>query len=292
MMRGCTIRACTETITDLRVITMLKIGEFSKLSRISIRMLRHYDEIGLLTPDSIDPFTGYRYYSEDQLLAAGRIAALRDMGFGLSAIGEILACGADREALEGHLLRHRAELTALAEQTGRQLQLLDTALERLRKEEAMEYEVTLKSLPQRQVASVRMTLPSYEREGDLWSTLISETAPLGVRDTDPRLLTVTYYDVEYRETDIDAEAQKTVTAPFPDTEHVRCKTVPAVTFAAVTYRGPYSGIGEANAAVAAWVRDNGYAYDGPAFNIYHVAPPDTTDPARFVTEVCYPVRKA
>ena len=93
---------------------MLKIGEFSKLSRISVRMLRHYDEIGLLMPEEIDPFTGYRYYSEDQLLAAGRIAALRDMGFGLSAIGEILACGADREALEGHLLRHRAELTALA----------------------------------------------------------------------------------------------------------------------------------------------------------------------------------
>ena len=56
---------------------MLKIGEFSKLSRVSIRMLRHYDEIGLLHPASIDPFTGYRYYSEDQLPTAGRITALR-----------------------------------------------------------------------------------------------------------------------------------------------------------------------------------------------------------------------
>ena len=44
---------------------MLKIGEFSKLSRVSIRMLRHYDELGLLAPQSIDPFTGYRYYGED-----------------------------------------------------------------------------------------------------------------------------------------------------------------------------------------------------------------------------------
>ena len=62
---------------------MLKIGEFSKLSRISVRMLRHYDEIGLLKPAEIDRFTDYRYYREDQLPMAGRIAALKDMGFSL-----------------------------------------------------------------------------------------------------------------------------------------------------------------------------------------------------------------
>lgn len=50
---------------------MLKIGEFSKLSRVSVRMLRHYDEIGLLPPASIDSATGYRYYSEDQLPVLG-----------------------------------------------------------------------------------------------------------------------------------------------------------------------------------------------------------------------------
>ena len=55
---------------------MLKIGEFSKLSRVSIRMLRHYDEIGLLKPFEIDPFTGYRYYHEDQLPIVGRISKL------------------------------------------------------------------------------------------------------------------------------------------------------------------------------------------------------------------------
>lgn len=66
---------------------MLKIGTFSKLSRLSIRMLRRYDDLGLLQPVHTDPFTGYRYYREEQLTTAGRIAALRDMGFGLSASG-------------------------------------------------------------------------------------------------------------------------------------------------------------------------------------------------------------
>lgn len=62
---------------------MLKIGEFSKLSRVSVRMLRHYDQKGLLTPSEIDPMTGYRYYSENQLSQVFRITALKDLGFSL-----------------------------------------------------------------------------------------------------------------------------------------------------------------------------------------------------------------
>ena len=69
------------------------------------------------------------------------------------------------------------------------------------------------------------------------------------------------------------------------------QSLPAVTFASATFRGPYDKICAANAAVAAWVRDNGYAFDGPAFNIYHVNPSETDDPEEYVTEVCYPVKK-
>ena len=63
---------------------MFKIGEFSKLSRISIRMLRHYDEIGLLVPEETDPWTGYRRYAAAQLMTANRITALRGLGFSLA----------------------------------------------------------------------------------------------------------------------------------------------------------------------------------------------------------------
>ena len=186
---------------------------------------------------------------------------------------------------------YHAELTALAEQTGRQLQLLDTALERLRKEEAMEYEVTLKSLPQRQVASVRMTLPSYEREGDLWGIFMKETAHLHIQDGDPVLCSATFYDMEYKERDVDVEIQKTVRGAYPDTEHVKFKTMPQVLVASAVCKGSYDQIGEATAAVVSWVEANGYAFDGPAFFIYHVSPHETNDPEKFVTELCYPVRK-
>ena len=82
---------------------MLKIGDFSKLSRVSIRMLRYYDKIGLLVPKSIDNFTNYRYYSEDQLPVAERITALRDMEFSLATVSEILKNYDDPRALAGFL---------------------------------------------------------------------------------------------------------------------------------------------------------------------------------------------
>ena len=93
---------------------MLKIGEFSKLSRVSVRMLRHYDEIGLLKPAEIDRFTDYRYYREDQLPIAGRIAALKDMGFSLADIVRILEVYDDREKLDRFFSARQEELENLS----------------------------------------------------------------------------------------------------------------------------------------------------------------------------------
>lgn len=270
---------------------MLKIGDFSKLSRVSIRMLRHYDEIGLLKPVEIDPFTGYRYYGEDQLPAAGRIAALREMGFGLHAIREMLSCFDDAGRLAGYFSARRTELLAQQAETERRLRLLDTAQERLRKDNAMQYDVTLKTLPARYAACLRTTIPSYEQEGDVWKLLSEETASLRLVPDDPCLRSVAFLDGEYKERDVLVEAQKTVKGTYPDTEHVRFRTLPPVTFASATFQGPYDQIIQVYEAVARWVEANGCDFDGPMFNIYHVSPHETDDPGEFVTEVCYPVKK-
>ena len=270
---------------------MLRIGEFSKLSRISIRMLRHYDEIGLLTPEETDPFTGYRYYSEAQLITAGRINALKDMGFKLCGAAELLERWEDRETLERRLLAQREAALLQAEEAARRLRLLDTALERLRKDEPMKYDVTVKTIPERQVASVRQIIPSYDMEGSLWEIFLKETAHMHIQDGDPVLCSATFYDGEYKESDVDVEIQKTVRGAYPDTEHVKFKTMPAVEVASAVCRGSYEQIGEATAAVVSWVEASGWAFDGPAFFIYHVSPHETNNPEEFVTELCYPVRK-
>lgn len=271
---------------------MLKIGDFSKLSRVSIRMLRHYDEIGLLKPIEIDRFTGYRYYSEQQLTIANRITALKNMGFGLADISEILSCYDDHEKLEQYLCDKQAELEETKEVVLQKIRLLETARDRLRKDvNAMKYDVTIKTLQERYVASVRMTIPSYDQEGLLWNVLCRETAHMKLIPADPCYCSVTYLDCEYKEKDVDIEAQKTVKGQYPDTEHVKFKTVPPVTFASATFKGPYDLIGEVNMAVAEWVKDNGYEFSGPMFNIYHVSPAETSNPDEFITEVCYPVTK-
>ena len=154
---------------------MLKIGEFSKLSRVSVRMLRHYDDIGLLHPAEIDRFTDYRYYSEAQLPTVCRITALKDMGFRLADICRMLDFYDDRQRLDECLAAQQAALETQAEDVARKLRLLDSARKRLRKEDTMAYNVTVKTLPQRYAACVRMTIPCYEAEGTVWSILCAET---------------------------------------------------------------------------------------------------------------------
>lgn len=270
---------------------MLKIGDFSKLSRVSIRMLRYYDEIGLLKPVKTDCFTDYRYYSESQLPEVCRITALKDMGFSLSEICEMLKVYDCPDKLKAYFDRRQSELKELAAQTSHRLRLLDTAEKWLRKEEIMEYNVTIKTIPQRYAACVRMTIPRYEDEGMVWQTLCSETDPLNIVPDDPCYCAVVFLDGEYKESNVEIEAQKTVKGKYPDTEHVKFKTLPAVTVASCTFKGGYHQMNAVYSAVAEWIDANGYEYVGQIFNIYHISPHETQDPDEFITEVCYPVKK-
>ena len=270
---------------------MLKIGEFSPRSRVSVRMLRHYDEIGLLKPAEIDRFTDYRYYREDQLPVIGRITALKDMGFSLADIVKILEIYDDHEQLEHFFSARQEELEALSRDTEHKLTLLDTARKRLRKEEDMSYNVTIKTIPERYAATVQMIIPRYEDEGIIWGILVQETCRMNLVEADPCLAAVTYLDGEYKEKDVEMMAWKTVKGSYPDTEHVKFRTLPEETVASCTYQGSYTQITDVYAAVIAWLEANGYEPAGPMFNIYHVSPHETQNPDEFVTEICYPVKK-
>ncbi|WP_099206086.1 MerR family transcriptional regulator [Scatolibacter rhodanostii] len=271
---------------------MLKIGDFSKLSRISIRMLRHYDEIGLLVPKRVDDFTAYRHYGEEQLMTAGRITALKEMGFSLSVIKEILQSYDNPEALAEFLAVKRAEITAESEEIARRMRLLESTIQRLREDETiMKYNVVLKEFPERKVVSVRKVIPSYNQEGMLWGILMQETGPLNVQDANTCYASAVFHDTDYKEENVDVEVQKTIKGTYQNTENVVFKTEPAVVVASATCKGSYEQMGAINQAVANWVTDNGYEFDGPMFNIYHVSPHETQNPDEYITEVCYPVKK-
>ena len=114
---------------------MFRIGEFSKMSKTTVKTLRYYDEIGLLKPGETDRYTGYRFYSTEQLVRLHRIQALRQVGLSIDEIKLILA-GHDAT---GILLKRQAELVSqLAEGTD-QLSRIDFILQRNEKESFMNY---------------------------------------------------------------------------------------------------------------------------------------------------------
>ena len=268
---------------------MLKIGDFSRLSRVSVRMLRYYDDNDLIKPVKVDEYTGYRYYSESQLLTMGKINALKEMGLGVAAIREILKCDEDPKEMERFFEIQKALLTEEAKKIEKQLGLLETALKRLGKEGKMKYDFVVKELPERYVASVRQILPKYEEEGRLWHILCSETAKLGMVPCGPSMAVL--HDKEYKEANVDVEIQLAVKGEFADTEHVRFKKTESMQVVSTTFKGAYDQFPEAYSEMAMWVSENGYEFCGAMMDIYHVSPNETRNPDEFVTEICCAVKK-
>lgn len=266
---------------------MLKIGDFSKISRVSIRMLRHYDDIGLLKPAEIDDFTGYRYYREDQLFVIGRITALKDMGFALADIVRILEIYEDKDKLDEFLSAREKELADQAKETEYKLMLLDTARKRLRKEQNMSFDVTVKTIPERYAATVHMIVPHYEDEGMAWAMLGEVKEPLV--PADPCYAIAEFLDNEFKEKDVEIIVSMSVKGKYQDTEHIKFKIIPAVKVASCVVKGSYDQMVDAYASVISWINANGYKHSGPMFNIYHVSPAQTQNPEEYVTEVCFPV---
>ena len=266
---------------------MLKIGEFSKLSRVSIRMLRHYNDIGLLKPAEIDDFTGYRYYREDQLFIVARISALKDMGFALADIVHILEIYDDKEKLDDLMIAKQKELAEQAKETEYKLMLLDSARERLRKEPKMSFDVNVKTIPERYAATVHMVIPHYEDEGMAWNMMRECKEPL--IPADPCYAVATFLDDEFKEENVEIEVSMAVKGKYQDTEHVKFRTLPAIKVASCIVKGSYDQMGEAYATVVSWIKANGYKMNGPMFNIYHVSPAQTQEPDEYVTEACFPV---
>ncbi len=266
---------------------MLKIGNFSKLSRVSVRMLRHYDDIGLFKPAETDLFTGYRYYREDQLFAFARITALKDMGFSLAEITRILKDYDDPETIDRYLAQKQKELEKILEETEYRRTLLENARERLRSGENRHYDVNIRTLPERCAAVIRMVIPAYAKEGMAWD-MLKECGPELV-PAEPFLAAAEFLDPEYKENNISIRCWMAVRRPFPDTEHVKCEILPPLKTAGCIMTGGYEQLNGAIAALAAWIRSGGYQITGPMFNIYHVGPAQTDRPEEYVTEVCFPV---
>jgi DNA-binding transcriptional MerR regulator len=165
----------------IRSSIVIKIGDFARLGKVLVVTLRHYDEIGLLKPGTMDSFTGYRYYSVAQLPRLNRILALKDLGFSLEQI-EVVLRGLTLDQLRGMLkLRHAEVEQQVAQEQGR-LARIATRLRQIESEDTMpNYDVVLKTVPPMLIASRRVTIPTNDQVpayiGPAFTEVYAQRAP-------------------------------------------------------------------------------------------------------------------
>ena len=271
---------------------MLKIGEFSKLCRVSARMLRYYDRCNLLPPAKVDKFTGYRLYSPAQIPVLFRIVQLRDMGFGVEEMAEILPRFGDRSFMMAALERKNREvLAAIAEQQEKLANIATLSGQIAKETQTMVYEVKLEALPAVKVLALREVLKSPEDEPVLWEKLAAFAAENGVECGSGGYSI--YHDEEYKESDVDIEVAVPVAAGGKDAGEFRFRELPGIAQAAtVRFSGGYEGYGEAMEKLALWVHANGYEFAGSVRGHGIVLPGEDVHPQDYLTELQLPVKSA
>jgi DNA-binding transcriptional MerR regulator len=274
---------------------MIRIGDFSKLSRVSVKTLRYYDEMGLLTPVSVDRSTGYRYYEYDQLPLLYRILALKDLGFSLEEIGRLLEEDLSAEQMRGMLRLRQSEIRQRVREEAERLERVERWLRHIEQEDSMSrYDVVIKKIEAVKAASIRDVVPSPPDQGALWGELMGAfERQKGARMIGPPM--AVYHDGEFKERDWDIEVCMPIVDEMTPDGRMKVYTVPGFDAAAcVVHTGSFLTIQDAYDAMAKWIDDNGYQIAGPwrEVNLRPPEPPGNQDDPNTVTEIQFPVRKA
>jgi effector-binding domain-containing protein len=271
---------------------MLKIGDFSFLSRVTVKTLRYYDEIGLLKPVKVDPFTSYRYYSVEQLPRLNRILVLKNLGLSLEEISRMVNDDLTTEHIRQLLHVKQSEIRQRLEDEQGRLEQVEKWLRQIEKEGIMpKQDVIIKKIEAQNVASVRDVVPTYHDIERLCNELYPYLMGKNAQIAGPPI--AVYHDMEYMEKDVDIELVVPITGSLPATDRVKVGDLPAVEQAAcMIHQGPYETIGESYKMLMAWAEANGYQVAGPDREIYLKGPEEEgRSPQDYITELQLPVAK-
>ena len=246
----------------MRKNTKLKIGEFSQLMQVTVKTLRHYEQKGLLLPYEVDEWTGYRYYSIEQMQRLNIIRQLQRLGFSLDEIKELCKEGTHMPSIE--------QLNEKIEETERQLQQLVARRSQLlnwmnihKKIKTMEI-YNIQSLPEIIVASHREVIPNYAALGPLCVEKIGpEMQRLRCKCPPPGYCFTIEHNKEYRPTDIDIEYCEQVEEMGIDSDIIQFKRLVAVPKAlCMKHVGPYERFHESITKAFVYMEEHGYKIAG------------------------------
>jgi DNA-binding transcriptional MerR regulator len=269
---------------------MFGIGEFANVGRVSVRMLRHYDGLGLLRPVHVDAATGYRMYEARQLSRLNRIVALKDLGFTLDQVGLILDEKVNTGELYGMLRLRHAELQSQIDGDSARLRPVEARIRSIESEGVMPAsDVQIKKIPALRVAELTALVSDFEPEsigpvvGPLFSDLAGRVDAAGAVTTGPG---VAYYDETPDGILVHAAIPVTADLVGPDFAVV---DLPGIEQAAtIVHHGPMDEVMPTGEALARWIDDNGYRPLGLLREVYLEV---TEDQQHWVTELQAPITR-
>lgn len=272
----------------------MNIGDFARLGQVSPRMLRHYDEIGMLEPEQVDPSNGYRRYGAHQLSRLHRILALRDLGFTLDQIGQVLEENPPVEQLRGMLRMRQAQIEETVGEERERLRRVEAHLRALEGSNAVDVQdIVIKQTQPIRIAQAAAEGLTHADIGAAFGRLLPEVLvhldSAGVRHG----ISAAYYEDEEGTA---AEGNIVLHAGFeigdqdvPESDRVKVVDLPVVEVASVVHRGSMDGINIAWEALVRWIEDSGYRLSGDCRELYHEWHEE--DPARHVTELQQPITR-
>jgi DNA-binding transcriptional MerR regulator len=267
---------------------MVSIGEFARLGQVTVRMLRHYDQVGLLVPDRVNP-SGYRSYAADQLARLHRIVALKDLGFTLDQVHRMLDDDLAAEELRGMLRLRRAELIHEHAQAQARLAGVEHRLRLIEREKLMsQIEYVVKSLPARRIAAREASAASQPEIAAVVEPLFGEVADAVSATGGCPETGVAIYDS-------DREGGVRIMLGYDyagvPASGFEVRTLPAVERAVcAVHLGAMETVGASWQALFSWVEARGWTPSGPCREVYLQAAPDH-DQSGWVTELQQPVTR-
>jgi len=272
---------------------MLTIGEFARLGQVSPRMLRHYDEIGLLQPERVDLTTGYRSYAVHQLGRLHRLLALRDLGFTLVQIGVILDEDPPVDELRGMLRMRQAQIEATVSEEQGRLARVEAHLRSIERTRPMTLQdVVIKNTEALRIAEVVGTAPGFGQDnlGPLFGTLVPEVLThLSGQGARPGVL-VAYYEEPNDDGSVVLHTGHAIDdQEVADSDRVHVVELPVVEVASVIHRGSMQDVVPVYESLVQWIEDSGYRLSGRSREIYHECM--AQDVGDNVTELQFPITR-
>ncbi len=268
---------------------MIRIGQFSKLGKVTIKALHYYDKLGLLKPFHVNQENGYRYYKPEQFERVSEILSLKGLGLSLDEIVYIMKSNPTSQDIK-KMLRKRYDLIQKNINSEKQMLAgINNYLTSIEENRDMA-EVVLKELPEVITASYRTIIPTYDALYEVAPAMGEKMKKQGAVCSKPAYCFNIYHDKEHKEQDIDIEICEAVVEAKPDKDGLVYKTINGVKTAACIYhKGAYENLGKSYAILFKWIEENEYMVTGNCRESFIDGVWNKEDVTEWLTEIQIPI---